>query len=331
MRLYDIIVVGAGPAGLTAACNASHRGLKTLLLEAENTAGGQPMHLYPDKRILDHPGFPHGISGKALSARLYEQALHSGAIIKLHEPVLKLSLKGKIKSVQTGKAVYRSRKVILATGLHNIPKKLPVLKDAPKQKVHYTFRDPKRFKDQKVLIIGGGDTAFERAEMIARYASSVDVAVREDVPKAKHDLVLSAERLGVRVHYRTELLSFIGRQAVLRKGRNRHVINIDHIVVSIGFVTTLRMLEEAGLEKDELGMIKVNDSMETSIPGVFAAGDLTGRVKLIAVACSEGIIAAINTFNSIKEPYWLEDGRLCRSKGHAKRARIKRGSYKLNL
>ena len=306
--LYDIIVVGAGPAGLPAGANASNRGLKTLILEGQGIPGGQPNQFYPNKLIIDHPGFPKGITAKSLSKRLYEQALHSKAEIRLNQPMIDMKLKGEVKKVITKTHEYQGKKVVLCTGLHNIPRHLPSLEDYKGKNVHYFVRRMNIFKHKRVLVVGGGDTAFDRALMLSKTAKHVTIILREHMAKAKEKTVKAAISRGVDVHYNTELVKMDDktRTAVLKDNKGKQErLKIDKVVVSIGFVSSLDVLNRLGLEKDEHGMIKVNHRMETSIPGVFAAGDLVGDVKLIAVACSEAIIAAISTFNSIKKPYWL--------------------------
>jgi len=305
--IYDIIVVGAGPAGLTAGANAANRGLTTLILEGLSFAGGQPAQFYPRKVILDHPGFPKGVSGAELSKRLFEQALESKAEIKLNEPMTKMALSTKIKTITTEKNKYRTKKIILCTGLHNIPRHLDSLKNYTGKNLHYFIRDTKIFTRKQVLVVGGGDTAFDRAHMIADVAKKTTIIIKEKMIKAKQSSVERAKQKGVIILPRTELLRLnkLRKTAVLSIKGQKTTIKSDEVVVSIGFVTSLDLLNRAGLKKDRHGMIKVNERMETSVPGVFAAGDLVGDVKLIAVACAEGIVAAISTFNSIKKPYWL--------------------------
>jgi len=301
LMLYDIIVIGAGPAGLTSGANAANRGLKTLILEGQGIAGGQPATIYPKKKIIDHPGFPKGVTGRVLSKRLYEQAVHSKAEIHLHEPVVGLKLDAKPKTVRTSRKSYRCRRVILATGLHNMPRHHPALDGC--KNVYFFLKNPQRFRGKSVIVVGGGDTAFDRANMLSQYAR-VTVVVKENMAKAKKSSVEEAVKNKVKVLYNTDIVSFDNKAAVLVSGK-KFKAHADAVVVSIGFVPSLKILAQAGLRRDKHGNLKVNEHMETSVPGVLAAGDLTGEVKLIAVACSEGILAAVNSFNSIKSPYWL--------------------------
>jgi len=302
--IYDIIIVGAGPAGLTAGANAANRGLSTLILEGSEKPGGQPANLFPKKIIIDHPGFPKGVSGRVLSKKLYQQAFHSKAKIKLHEPMVDLDITGKIKKIVTRKRVFKGRKVIFCTGLHNIPKHMERLKDYKGKNVHYYIKKPKFFYNKKILLIGDGDTAFDRANMLARH-TDITIAIRKSYAKAKKSSVVMAKKQGIKILSKTELVKLDGKEALLETKGKKFKIPVDEVIVSIGFVSSLDVLNKAGIMKTKKGMIKVNARMETSVSGVFAAGDIASDVKLIAVACSQGIIAAISTFDSIKKPYWL--------------------------
>lgn len=303
VMVYDIIVVGAGPAGLTAGANAANRGLKTIIIEGQGIAGGQPATFYPKKRIIDHPGFPKGVTGRELSKRLYEQAVHSGSEIKLNEPIVTMKLDSDVKILKSRRKTYKGKRVILATGLHNIPRHHPNLPDSAKN-VHHFVKEPKKFRNRTVLVIGGGDTAFDRAIMIAGHAKKTMIAVRESYTKAKVSSVKRAADMGVEVFFDCDVLG-LDKKKVLLSCQKKEMV-VDDIVVSIGFVPSLEIINNTGLKKNRHGIIKVDDRMRTSIPGVFAAGDLVSDVKLIATACSGGIIAAISTFESIKKPYWLK-------------------------
>lgn len=312
MMTYDIIIIGAGPAGLTAANNTAHRGLKTLVLEARHDAGGQPMFFYPKKRIIDHPGFPDGITGEDLSKRLFEQAERSGAEIHMDEEVTGMVPRVRFKIIKTSKGDYRGKRIILATGMLNVPRKHPVLEKYKSSGVTHFVRDPEKYRGLDVLVVGGGDAAFDNAVMIAGIAKSVTVIDRGPEIKAKESTVELARKNGVRIMTKTKLAELVtdGKQiqgALLseRSGHKKEEIKVDRIIVSIGFLSSKEFFDSIGLRRYSDGAVVVNEKMETNLEGVFAAGDLTGEVKLIAVACAEGIIAAVNTFNSIRKPYWL--------------------------
>lgn len=307
--LYDIIIVGGGPAGMTAANNTAHRGLKTLLIESKDKCGGQPNWLYPNKTIKDHPGFPVGITGKELSTRLFKQAQSSGAEIKTNEEVISVNQNKENFSVSTDKSRYATKKVIIATGLLNVPRKHPVLDKHKNMHVSHKIANHD-FKGKRVVIVGGGDSAFDNALQLANIAKSVSILVKGPYPKAKEDTVRLAQEKGVNVLANTEV-------AGLRATRNKigHIsayngkasikIKADEILLCTGYVSQKKFLESQNFVLNKDGSVKVNKNFETSMRGVFAAGDVTGEIKLIAVACAEGISAAIHAFEEIKKPYWL--------------------------
>lgn len=310
--IYDIIIIGGGPAGLTAANNTAHRGLKTLVLETRPEAGGQPRFFYPKKVIIDHPGFPDGVSGEELSRRLHEQAVNSGAEIHTDEEALALIPRINWKIIETNRGQYRGKKIILCTGMLNIPKKLPILEKYHGEGVEHFVKDPEKFRDMDVLIIGGGDSALDNAVMVSHTAKSVTVMDIGPKLKAKESTVEIAKSSKVKFLLHSELKDIETKNEKIssatiynQKTQETVTLNPDKIVVSIGYVSPKEFFDSMNIRRYSDGTIVVNDRMETSIEGIYAAGDIVGEVKLIAVACAEGIVAAVNTFNSIKKPYWL--------------------------
>jgi len=229
--IYDIIVVGAGPAGLTAGANAANRGLKTLILEGMAQTGGQPQQMYPKKVIIDHPGFPKGVTGRTLSKRLHEQAEHSGADIRCHEPMVELDLKCNPKKITTRRNKFRGKRIILCTGLHNIPRQPKALKGYKGKRIHFYVKDPKKFKNKKILVIGDGDTAFDRANMLAPIAKETFIAIRGKCPKAKEVSIKRAKQNGARILYQTELVGIAGDRAILKKNRTSEKMLVDDVIV----------------------------------------------------------------------------------------------------
>jgi thioredoxin reductase len=312
--LYDIIIIGAGPAGLTAATNTAHRGLKTLVLEKQDTAGGLPTLLYPDKIIRDHPGFPVGILGKELSRMLFMQATNAGAEIRRDEEVVDLqrTFDQRIEIV-TPHETYRGKRAILCTGIYNVPKKLEVLRNYTGSNVHYSVEHPRAFKGKHVVIVGGGDHAFDIAIQLSGIAKTVTILVKHDYAKAKEHTVTLANEHSVNILYNTEIaMTLPGRpgnfnrlQTQNFKTGDKHVIPVDDLFIAIGFKPIRRFLENSGVSLRQDGSTIVDEHYQTNMSGVFAAGDVTGEVRLIATACAEGIIAAVHAFEEIRQPYWL--------------------------
>ena len=314
-KMYDVIIVGGGPAGLTAATNTAHRGLRTLVIEQLETLGGQPLILYPDKIIKDHPGFPIGVLAKEFARMIGMQAINAGAEIHCNEEVLliKHRKEGFLELSTTG-SVYLSKRIILCTGMLTVPNKLPLLKNFDGEGIHYKVGNVSRFKDKRVVVIGGGENAFDTALQLSDVAREIVVLVKQGYAKAKDSTVNDLEKKGVKIKYDSEIRKItkksnqnaIDRITVMNlKTNDTSEIKVDAIFSAIGFSSHNEFLMNNKLEQNKDGSIRINDNYETSVKGVFAAGDITGEVKLIAVACAEGIKAAISAFSSIKKPYWL--------------------------
>jgi thioredoxin reductase (NADPH) len=313
--MYDIIIIGAGPAGLTAAINTAHRGLKTLVIEQYEKPGGQPLVFYPDKLIKDHPGFPIGILGKEFARRVEMQATGAGAEIKCNEEALRVIPKDSSIQVMTTNSAYEGKRVILCTGMLNLPSTLPVLANYQGEGVNYKVGSLSKFKGKKIVVIGGGDTAFDITLQLKEVASGVSILVKQEYAKAKEKTVKEAEKAGVKIFYKTELVGIVNAEGSKKISRIK-VINsktqenaelpCDEIFSAIGFSLVNKFFKDNNIELNPDGTAKVDKHYETNIKGVFAAGDINGEPKLIAVACSRGIKAAISTFSSIKKPYWLK-------------------------
>jgi thioredoxin reductase len=312
--MYDVIVIGAGPAGLTAAANTSLRGLKSLVIEKHDSPGGLPVLLYPDKIIRDHPGFPVGILGKELSRMLFMQAKNAGAEVRCGEEVLRIErTKGSILEVKTTQDTYQARRVILCTGIFNLPRKLEVLKDAPSPNVHYAVKNPEAFRKKRTVIVGGGDHAFDTAIQLKDVTDDITIVVKDKYAKAKKSTVKTAEKLGIKIFYSTQISGVTkDKSGAIRKvetvnaeTQEKDSFEADELFVSIGFEPVKMFLERNGFELRKDGSLKVDRNLQTNVKGVFAAGDITGEVRLLATACAEGIVAAIRAFETIKKPYWL--------------------------
>ncbi len=312
--MYDVVIIGAGPAGLTAAANTSHRGLKSLVIEKQDIPGGLPTLLYPDKIIRDHPGFPVGILGKELSRMLFMQAKNAGAKFKFDEEVLEIeSIRGDFIEVKTAQGIYRGKRVILCTGIYNVAKKLETLKDYTDSNVHYKVENPRAFKDKRVVIVGGGDHAFDTAVQLNDIAKNTTIIVKQEYAKAKENTVKLAENLGVQALYNTEIVRIFkdktGKfrvQTVNNVTGKKRVVTAEKLFIAIGFKPIKKFLENNGFKLQKDASVKVDRHLQTNIQGVFAAGDVTGEVRLIISACCEGTIAAIHAFEEIKKPYWLQ-------------------------
>jgi thioredoxin reductase len=311
------VIIGAGPAGLAASLTTAHRGLTTLVVEAKDKPGGQPEFLYADKRIVDIPGFPDGITGDELSARTFRQAVNALVQFRFEEELLSIEdtdrteKDDQLKRVVTSNGGYDCRKVILACGLLHYPRRLPVLDRLESKKVHYKMPRIGDYGGESVAVIGGGDSALDAAVMVLQRNGQAIVLVREETPVGKADTVGRITQLGGTVKTEAEVtgatLATDGLELNLSDG---DTMSCSLAIVQIGFLSAKDTFERLSVRLNEDGSIAVDPYFETSRRGIFAVGDVHGDIKLITVAWAEGIQAAIYAFKEITSPYWLNEKRL---------------------
>ena len=317
LPFWDVVIIGAGPAGLAASLTTAHRALTTLVIEAKDRAGGQPQFLYADKRIVDIPGFPDGISGEELSQRTYRQAVDALVQFRFNEELVTIEdtqeHEGEelLKRVITNHGSYLCRKVIIACGLLHFPRKLPVLDALESSNVHYKIPKIGDYEGQTVAVVGGGDSALDAAVMVLGRGAQADVLVRGDAPNGKADSVQDVQERGGRIHTNTEITAakFVGDRMELTLTDGSRML-CSHAIVQIGFLSAKDTFQALDVTLNNDGSISVDPYYETSRPGIFAVGDVHGDIKLIAVAWAEGIQAAIHAFKEITSPFWLNEKRL---------------------
>lgn len=314
---WDVVIIGAGPGGLAAGLTTAHRGLTTLVIEAKDKPGGQPEFLYADKKIVDIPGFPDGITGRDLSERTYRQAVEALVQFRFNEEMVNVEDTDRtendepLKRVITSKGTYLCRKVIIAFGLLHYPRRLPVLDELQTRKVHYKIPKIGDYEGERIVIVGGGDSALDAAVMVLQRHGVVDVLVRGETPSGKADTVTRIRELGGHIRQNTEIVAadFAGDKLSLKLSTG-DTIECSNVIVQIGFLSAKETFEKLQVRLNDDGSIAIDPYFETSRKGIFAVGDVHGDIKLIAVAWAEGIQAAIHAFKEITSPYWLNEKRL---------------------
>lgn len=316
LAYWDVVIIGAGPAGLAASLTTAHRGLTTVVVEAKDRPGGQPQFLYAEKRIVDIPGFPDGITGGELAERTFQQAVNARVQFRFGEELVEieetdqLGKEDQLKRVKTSEREYLCRKVILAMGLLHFPRKLAVLDALGSRKIHYKNPRIRDYEGQHVAVVGGGDSALDAAIMVLDRNGTVDVLVRKTL-RGKAETLARVEQSGGRVHLEAEITAaaFAGDGIELSLSSGE-VLAVDLVVVQIGFLSAKETFRKLGVRLKDDGSIAVDSYFETSRRGIFAAGDIHGDIALITVAWAEGIQAAIYAFKEISSPYWLNERRL---------------------
>lgn len=310
--LYDLIIIGAGPAGLTAGVYARTRKLTTLIIDA-TIAGGQLASLYPEKGIDNYPGYLMTDAGQ-LSANLVNHARSMGCEFREHEKAVALDDKAEHLSVRTDKGEYETRAVILATGMGLFkPKKVGAKGEEQFEGkgVYYKLPEKDVLAGKDVIFVGGGNSALEMALIACEKAGTclvhrrdtfrADEAVVERVHNSKIETIMSAEIVEIRGHDHVE-------SVVMKQNGKMIERKADAVVVNIGTSNEADDMKKWGIDLEE-GLIKVDTDMCTSRRGVFACGDAVaykGKYKQIVVACGEAAIASNSAYKFIKEPYWAK-------------------------
>jgi thioredoxin reductase (NADPH) len=309
MEYWDLIIIGSGPAGLTAGIYGARSGLKTLILE-EKMPGGS---VNDTPLVENYPGF-EAISGRDLAEKMAKQCEKVGAKINELEKVAKLNLKDKKKTVKTTRTAYTASAVIIASGSHYRTLGVPGEKEFRGRGVSYcALCDGAFFKGRNVLVVGGGNSAVVSARYLANIASNVKLAHRRDQLRAEEARVKDLIKQGVEIVWNTELKEVKGDNkvegAVLvnNKTGETEEINVDGIFVQVGEAPNSQIAREAGIEVDEAGYIIVDSRQRTNVEGVYAAGDVTNcPIKQIGTAVGQAIIAANEAFGYIKQPYYYK-------------------------
>ena len=295
METYDVIIIGGGPAGYTAALYCARAGLHTLVLE-KLFAGGQ---MTQTAQIDNYPGIPDGIDGVSLGMQMQAGAQRFGAETAYAE-VMKAELQGQIKTLHTAQGSYQARAVIIATGADHKHLGIDSEEALIGRGVAYCAAcDGMMYKGKTVAVVGGGNSAAADAALLARLAKKVYLIHRRDslrASKVYHEPLKNTENLEfVWNSTVTELLHQDRLTGVtvtnLITGEEQN-IDLDGLFISIGRAPETAAFQ-GQLELDEKGYVIAGETTETSLPGVFAAGDVRSKmVRQIVTATADGAVAA---------------------------------------
>jgi thioredoxin reductase (NADPH) len=302
--IYDITIIGGGPSGLFAAFYAGLRAAKTKIIDSLPQLGGQLAALYPAKYIYDIPGFPKVLAQDFVACQV-EQAMQFSPSVCLEQKVTDLDMDpdGVIELRTEPGNLHRSRTVIIAAGAGAfVPRTLdiPDVQRMEGRGVYYYVQNLERFRGQRVVVIGGGDTALDWALSLQDIAQQVTLIHRRDRFRAHEESVNELFSSPSRVLLFHELQALHGEDgleaATVFDNRSGEVnlLPADAIILGLGFLANLGPIKGWGLEISR-NSILVDPTMRTNLPGVFAVGDITtyeGKLKLIATATAEAAIAA---------------------------------------
>ena len=298
-QIHDVVMVGAGPAALAAAIYTTREDIETLLYE-RGVPGG--LAAITDK-VDNYPGFSEGIEGLKLAEELRKQAERFGAKIELGE-VLKIADEGKLKKLETTDGDIYARAILIATGSDYKKIGVPGEQEYYARGVHYCATcDGAFYRDKKLVVVGGGNSAVQEAIFLTRFASHIDLLVRSDHFRASEVLQHELEKYKdkITVHFNTTTDEIAGENNSVTKvigtdkTRGEKVeFPTDGVFIFVGLKPNSEFLKDTDVELDEIGFVKTDAHLQTNMPGVFAAGDIrSGATMQIASATGEGATAAL--------------------------------------
>ena len=315
----DVVIVGAGPVGLFAVHQLGIKGLKSEVIDNLDKAGGQCIELYPDKPIYDIAGIPE-CTGEELTKNLLEQIKPFKTNFHFNERVQEINSDGDNWIVKTSQnKIFSSPNIIIAGGVGSFePRKLSV-KDAEKyegRNIFYSITDKNKFKDKKICIFGGGDSALDWALELPKIAKVTLVHRREEFRGAPHTLEQIKKEGKINLKTKFQPFSIKGgekiKSIIIKNDDGKEAeVETDYILSFFGLIMKLGPISEWGLNMDKKTIQVNTENFETNKKGIFAIGDICsypGKLKLILSGFHEGALASVECFKRARpnEKYRFE-------------------------
>lgn len=294
-KIHDVVMIGAGPAALAAAVYTTREDIDTVLYEKGVVGGLAAITDWVD----NYPGFAKGISGLDLAEELRKQAERFGADIRLGE-VLKISDAGEHRVLETTDGEIKAKAILIATGSDYKKIGVPGEQEFYGRGVHYCATcDGAFYRDKRLVVVGGGNSAAQEALFLTRFATHIDMLVRNKI-SASDVLVKELEKNDkITVHLGTTTDEIVGADNKVTKVIGTHEgkkveFETDGVFVFVGLKPNTEFLKDSNIKLDDVGFVKTNALLETDMKGVFAAGDVrSGATMQIASAVGEGATAAL--------------------------------------
>lgn len=297
--VHDVVMVGAGPAALAAALYTTREDIGTVMYEKGVIGGLAAVTDWVD----NYPGFPQGLAGLDLAENLRQQAERFGAEIRLGE-VLAVHDEGKLKRLETTDGDVFAKAVLVATGSDYKKLGIPGEQEYYARGVHYCATcDGAFYRDKRLVVVGGGNSAVQESIFLTKFASRIDLLIRGERMRAsdvlQQELKKHADK--ITVHFNAPINQIVGEEGKVTKVTGEDAATgekvefpTDGVFVFIGLKPNTGFLANSGVELDEIGMVKTDINLETSVKGIFAAGDVrSGATMQIASATGEGATAAL--------------------------------------
>ncbi len=294
--MFDTIIIGAGPAGMAAAVYSARSGLNTLLLD-ESVPGGLLNKISIVENYLGYKS----VTGAELAVDMYNHVKHENVTFKL-EKAVSIKEEDGYKVVTTTKGEYKTIGVIIAIGRKPCKSGIPNEEVYAGKGISYcAICDAPLYKDKKLVVLGGGDSAFEEAIYLSNFASSVTIVVRNKI-SASEALVSEVKEKNIEVIIGKEAVDFLGDETIKQvKFNDESTIDCDGIFIYYGYQADTAFMKDLNIT-DEKGYIEVDNSMRTKEPFIYACGDIIKKdVYQIVTASSDGCIAALSLKKDINK------------------------------
>lgn len=306
VECYDTIIVGGGPVGLFGAYYAGLRDMTVRLIDRRHELGGQITAIYPEKWVYDIPGIP-AIRGKDLYSNLYKQVAPYNIPSSLNEEVVLIRKnRNNILCLETRQGkIMHAKTAILCLGMGAlIPRRLDIanLRDFEGKGIHYGVHSLETFKNKKVIVVGGGDSALDLALTIVNDCSDLHILHRSDRFNAHEETTKKLYSSNAEIKTFTELIGIEGNtnhltHATIKNTKTGDIekIEVDEIIIAIGLLFNLEVMQEWGIQMQGNSIV-VDFNRQTSIPGIYGAGDIVtypGKMKLIGTGTAE-VMQAVN-------------------------------------
>lgn len=313
--IHDVVMIGAGPAALSAAIYTTREDIDTVLYERGVVGGLAAVTDWID----NYPGFPQGIAGLEYADKLREQAERFGAQIELGEvmrvqaDVKGLTDEGRYKRLETTDGEVLAKAVLIATGSDYKKLGIPGEEAFYAHGVHYCATcDGAFYRDKRLVVVGGGNSAVQEAMFLTKFATHIDLLVRSDRMRASEILQQELQEKHadkITIHFNTTTDEIVGTDGKVThiigtdKAKGEQVkIETDGVFVFVGLKPNAEFLADTNIELDEAGLIKAKENLETSMSGVFVAGDVrSGATMQIASATGDGATAALHIREYLNE------------------------------
>ena len=304
-KLYDTLIVGAGASGLTTAIYAQRDRFDSLVIEKKNIGG----NAYLTEKIENYPGFTN-ISGPKLMDRMANQAVTYGAEIKTGVELEKIEKQANHFNVKTNMAMYKARSIVLAVGSTYRKLNIPGEDDLIGAGIHFCATcDGAFYRDKEILVIGGGNSALEEGIFLAGFCKKVTIVNRSDSFSASETYIEKLSEIkNITVHHNKKSLAFISGEDGLfhalkvedKNSGEQTELTADGVFIFIGLIPNTAFIKDL-LDLNERGFIKTTGMGETSVPGIFAAGDCReGAIAQVAAATGEGVLASYGIKDYLK-------------------------------